>query len=276
MPSQRGSEIIHTATRTRSVALIGVFDSGLGGLSVLTEIRRAMPSVDLIYLADRARAPYGPRSLDEVRKISHEVAGWLLDRPVETIVIACNTASAAALDSLRAEFEHVSFVGMEPAVKPAAVSTNSGVIGVLATEATFQGRLFRSVVSRHAGATRVVERACPTWVDLVERGQVEGPLVETAVREGVIPLLDEGANPLVIGCTHFSFLKPVITRVTGGAIRLIDPGAAVAAQTARVSPHQDESGRLTLVASGNTEEFAELAWTVAGVKTSQRVLPFPS
>lgn len=276
MPSQRGSEIIQKATRTGSAAVIGVFDSGLGGLSVLTEIRRVMPSVDLIYLADRARAPYGPRSLDEVREIAHEVAGWLLKRPVETIVIACNTASAAALDSLRMDFEHVSFVGMEPAVKPAAISTNSGVIGVLATEATFQGRLFRSVVSRHAGQSRVVERACPTWVDLVESGQVDGPAVEAAVRDGIQPLLEQGADPLVIGCTHFSFLKPIISRVAGETIRLIDPAPAVAAQTARVSKHQDESGRLTLVTSGSTEEFAQLAWSVAGVKTSQPVLPFPS
>ena len=276
MPSQRGSEIIQTETRTGGVAMIGVFDSGLGGLSVLTEIRRAMTSVDLIYLADRARAPYGPRTLDEVREISHEIAGWLVESAVETIVIACNTASAAALDSLRVDFADVSFVGMEPAVKPAAISTESGVIGVLATEATFQGRLFRSVVSRHAGASRVIERACPSWVDLVERGLVDGTQVERAVREGVEPLLDEGADALVIGCTHFSFLKPVITRVTGGAIRLIDPAPAVAAQTARVSRHQGESGRLTLVASGDTEEFAGLAWSVAGVKTSRPVLPFPS
>lgn len=276
MPSQRGSEIIQKTTRAPSAAVIGVFDSGLGGLSVLTEIRKAMPSVDVIYLADRARAPYGPRSLDEVREIAHDVATWLLERPVETIVIACNTASAAALDSLRMDFEHVSFVGMEPAVKPAAISTNSGIIGVLATEATFQGRLFRSVVSRHAGRSRVVERACPTWVDLVERGQVDGPEVEAAVRDGIELLLEQGADPLVIGCTHFSFLKPVISRVAGKAIRLIDPAPAVAAQTARVSKHQDESGRLTLVASGSTEEFARLAWSVAGVKTSQPVLPFPS
>jgi glutamate racemase len=276
MPCQSGSEIIQTASRNGSLAVIGVFDSGLGGLSVLTEIRRAMPSVDLIYLADRARAPYGPRSLDEVREISHELAGWLVDRPVETIVIACNTASAAALETLRVDFRDVSFVGMEPAVKPAAISTQSGVIGVLATAATFQGRLFRSVVSRYAGESRVVERACPDWVDLVEQGQIDGPLVEEAIRECVEPLLEEGADPLVIGCTHFSFLKPAITRVTGKRARVIDPGPAVAAQAARVTRHPDGSGRLTLVASGDTEEFARLAWSVAGVKTGEPVLPFPS
>lgn len=276
MPFHRGSDSIPTANGTESIGMIGVFDSGLGGLSVLTEIRRVMPSVDLIYVADRANAPYGCRSLAEVREISHRVADWLAQFPVETIVIACNTASAAALDTLRDGFQGVSFVGMEPAVKPAALATRSGIIGVLATEATFQGRLFRSVVDRHAGASRVVERACPNWVDLVERGMIDGPLVEKSVRAEVEPLLDQGADPLVIGCTHFSFLKPVITRVAGEAIRLIDPAPAVAAQTARISKHQNGSGSLILAASGNTNEFARLASSVAGVKTRQSVLPFGS
>lgn len=256
--------------------MIGVFDSGLGGLSVLTEIRKLLPSVDLIYVADRARAPYGPRSLSDVREISHEVVAWLLQHPVDTIVVACNTASAAALDSLRADFTRVPFVGMEPAVKPAAGSTTSGVIGVLATEATFQGRLFRSVVSRHAGTSRVLERACPRWVELVEQGQVDGPLVEQAVRDEIEPLLEQGVDPLVIGCTHFSFLQPVIARIAGDSIRVIDPAPAVAAQTARVAGSRAESSHLKLVASGNTEEFSRLASTVAGVKTTQPVLPFPS
>lgn len=235
-----------------------------------------MPAVDLIYVADRARAPYGPRSLDEVRDISLEIAAWLLEYPVDTIVVGCNTASAAALESLRAEFKQVPFVGMEPAVKPAAASTTSGVIGVLATEATFQGRLFRTVVSRHAGASRVVERVCPRWVDLVEQGQVHGPLVEEAVRREIEPLLEEGADPLVIGCTHFSFLKPVITKVAGEGVRIIDPAPAVAAQTARIAQSHDESGHLTLAASGNTEEFCRLVSNVARIETGQPVLPFPS
>lgn len=256
--------------------MIGVFDSGLGGLSVLTEIRRSLPSADLLYVADRARAPYGSRSLDEVKELSHEVAGWLLARSAETIVVACNTASAAALDSLRATFDQIPFVGMEPAVKPAASNTASGIIGVLATQATFQGRLFRSVVSRHAGASRVLERVCHQWVELVEKGQVDGPEVEEAVRLEVEPLLAVGADTLVIGCTHFAFLEPVIRRVAGETVRIVDPAPAVAAQTARLCRVEHGSGRLTLAASDDTEEFARLAWAIAGVKTTQPVLPFPS
>ena len=276
MPCQRASETIQTTIGTASPTVIGVFDSGLGGLSVLSEIRRVMPSVDLIYVADRVRAPYGSRSLDEVRAISHEIAAWLLGRPVDTVVVACNTASAAALETLRTEFDQVRFVGMEPAVKPAAGATKSGVIGVLATQATFQGRLFRSVVSRHAGQSLVVQRACPRWVELVEQGQVDGPVVEQAVRADIEPLLEEGADRLVIGCTHFSFLVPVILRVAGPEIRVVDPARAVAAQTSRIARSRHESGRLTLVASGSRAEFSRLALEVAGVETGQPVLPFPS
>lgn len=254
--------------------MIGVLDSGLGGLSVLTEIRKALPDADLAYVADRARAPYGPRSLDEVQAMSREIVAWLADRSASTVVLACNTASAAALESLRREFSEIDFVGMEPAVKPAAESTRSGVIGVLATKATFQGRLFQSVVDRHASRARVIPRACPDWVDLVEQGHVDGHTVETAVRRDVEPLLAAGADLLVIACTHFSFLIPVIRRIAGDGIAIIDPAPAVAAQTARVAP-SGGSGALVLAASGDLEEFISLAHTIAGVKSASAVLRFP-
>src|SRR5262245_26638129 len=141
--------------------MIGVFDSGVGGLSVLVEIRRRLPSADLLYFADQGRAPYGVRTLDEVARMSTEGTGWLRERGAEVITIACNTASAAALHDLRARHPAVPFVGMEPAVKPAALNTSNGVIGVVATAATFQGELFASVVQRHASGATVLTMACP-------------------------------------------------------------------------------------------------------------------
>lgn len=256
--------------------MIGVFDSGVGGLSVLTEIRRALPEADLLYVADRARAPYGTRSLEEVRHMAHGVSGWLIDRGATTIVVACNTASAAALDSLRGQFGAIAFVGMEPAVKPATAATKTGVIGVLATAATFQGRLFESVVRDHAATVEVVTTACPKWVQLVETGTLDGADVELIVSQGVQPALTRGADTLVLGCTHFPFLTPVIRRMSGPDVTIIDPAAAVAAQTARVAAKPEGDGVSLLAASGDLDEFATLASTIAGVTSDQPLLPFPA
>ena len=254
--------------------VIGVFDSGIGGLSVLREIRNLRREFDLLYVADRARAPYGSRSLESVRDMSHQIAAWLVDRGASTIVVACNTASAAALESLRKTFDSVEFVGMEPAVKPAAAVTSSGAVGVLATEATFQGRLFRSVVTRFAGSAQIVTRSCPRWVELVELGQLEGRDVEEAVREEVEPLIADGVDLLVVGCTHFSFLIPVIERVAGEGVQIINPAPAVAAQTARVGRGETGTGRLSLATSGDPDEFEMLAMNVAGIKAVEPVLLF--
>lgn len=277
MTDQRETDIIDGPVPASAgrLGVIGVFDSGLGGLSVLTELRKAMPDADLTYVADRARAPYGSRSLGEVRAMSREIVQWLADRSASTVVLACNTASAAALETLRRENPEMVFVGMEPAVKPAAASTRSGVIGVLATRATFQGRLFRSVVDRHAGPARVIARSCPRWVELVERGRLEGLPVEAAVRREIEPLLAAGVDLLVIGCTHFSFLVPVIRRIVGEEVRIIDPAPAVAAQTARVAASREGSGSLVLAASGDLDEFISLADSIAGIKSSAPALPFP-
>lgn len=254
--------------------MIGVLDSGIGGLSVLRQVRAVLPMADLTYVADRANAPYGTKSLDQVRSLTHGVVQWLADRSANPIVVACNTASAAALASLRRSHPAISFVGMEPAVKPAASSTETGIVGVLATEATFQGELFRSVVSRFAGAAQIVTAACPEWVELVEKGEVSGPVAEEAVRGCVEPLVASGADLLVIGCTHFSFLVPLIREIAGGGVRIIDPGFAVAAQTARVWAGPSGTGKLVLAASGDVGEFRRLAESVGRVKTSTAVLPF--
>lgn len=250
--------------------MIGMFDSGVGGLSVLREVRDLMPDADLFYVADRVRAPYGTRTLTEVEAISREVAGWLIDRGATCLVVACNTASAAALDSLRATHPGIPIVGMEPAVKPAAGLTRSRKVAVFATAATFQGRLFESVLTRFADGVEVLTRACPEWVQLVEEGIVSGGQADRVVRKVVEPVVGAGADVIVLACTHFSFLKPLIESVSG--LEVIDPAVAVAAQTARVAPDTSGEGRLQLAASGDTTEFARLARSLAAIEAE--VIPF--
>jgi glutamate racemase len=251
--------------------MIGVFDSGVGGLSVLREVRRLLPDSDLLYVADRARAPFGVRPLREVEEISHEISGWLIDQGCDCLVVACNTASAAALESIRAARPEIPIVGMEPAVKPAAADTSTGTVAVFATEATFQGRLFDSVVRRFAAGVEVLTRACPEWVELVEQGRTDGPDVESTVRRALQPALDGGADRIVLACTHFAFLAATIEEV--GGIPVIDPGPAVAAQVTRVAPKHSGSGRTVLATSGDIEQFAGLAREVAGISAS--VIPLP-
>jgi glutamate racemase len=252
--------------------MIGVFDSGVGGLGVLAEIRRVLPEADLVYLADQARAPYGVRTLDEVAAMSGQISTWLMGRGASTITIACNTASAAALHRLRSLHPDVPFVGMEPAVKPAALTTSTGVIGVLATAATFQGELFASVVQRHAEGLEVLTRACPEWVDLVESGVSDGPEAHRRVERCLRPLLEAGVDTLVLGCTHFPFLTPVIESVAGPEVAVVDPAPAVARQVERVAGSQRESGRLLLATSGDPVRFEQLAYDLAGIETDQPVL----
>ena len=251
--------------------MIGVFDSGVGGLSVLTEIRRELPAADLLYLADQGRAPYGVHSLEEVAAMAGDVSHWLLERGATTIVIACNTASAAALHQLRARHPDVPFVGMEPAVKPAALSTSTGVIGVVATAATFQGELFSSVVQRHAVGATVLTRACPRWVELVESGEVEGPGARNQVENCLSPILDGGADTLVLGCTHFPYLVPLIVEV-GPGLRIVDPAPAVARQVARVARSPEGSGTLVLATSGDPALFSQVAKDLAGIEAVRPVL----
>jgi glutamate racemase len=252
--------------------MIGVFDSGVGGLSVLREIRRLLPEADLLYLADQGRAPYGVRSLEEVAAMSAQVSEWLLEQGATSIVIACNTASAAALHRLRAEHAGVPFVGMEPAVKPAAIETSTGVIGVLATAATFQGELFASVLERHGSGMTVLTRACPRWVELVEAGIVAGEAARAAVTTCIQPLLGSGADTLVLGCTHFSFLAPLIADVAGVGVRIVDPGPAVAQQVGRVAPDSVGSARTVLATSGDPVAFTSLAADLAGIVPTAPVL----
>ena len=215
-------------------ALIGIFDSGVGGLSVLRAIRALLPCHPVLYVADQVHVPYGAHTHAEVRSYSEGITRFLLERGAEIVVVACNTASAAALYYLREMFPSTPFVGMEPAVKPAALSTNSGVIGVLATPVTLQGQLYASVVDRFARNVTVLEDACPGLVAQIEAGQLSGPDTRSILKRALQPMIERGADTIVLGCTHYPFVYPLIQEIAGPGVRVIDPAPAVARQTARL------------------------------------------
>ncbi len=239
---------------------VGVFDSGVGGLSILREIARQLPGEDLLYFADSAHCPYGPRPSPDIRRLSHAVAAFLVEQGAKLIVVACNTASAAALESLRATFP-VPFVGMVPAVKTAVGLTRSGRVGVLATAGTVQGNLYSDVVERFADGVELHTRVGHGLVELVEAGEIDGPRAEGAVAHYVGPLLDAGVDTLVLGCTHYPFLVPLIERVSHGRLTIVEPSAAIAAQTRRVLTQHDllnaqPQGNLASFTSGDPAAFA--------------------
>ena len=213
---------------------IGLFDSGVGGLSIWREFVQLVPDADTVYVADQANVPYGTRQLVEVKRLSEAIARFLLDEGASMVVVACNTASAAALHHLREVFPGVPFVGMEPAVKPAVAESKSGVVGVLATPATFEGELFASLVERYAGEANVVTQACPGLVEAVEAGALDSEETRALVGECLAPLAEAGADQLVLGCTHYPFLQRVIEDEAGPDVAVIDPSVAVARQAAHV------------------------------------------
>ena len=213
---------------------IGVFDSGVGGLSVLRAIRKEYPSLPMMYFADQAHVPYGPRSLEEVRSFSQIITRFLLDQGACLIVVACNTASAAALYNLRQAFPSIPFVGMEPAVKPAAEGTQTGVVGILATPATFQSNLYTSVVERFASGVRVLQDPCPGLVRQIEVGDLSSPATSAILERALQPMLAAGMDTVVLGCTHYPFVIPLIQEIVGPRVRVIDPAPAVARQVGRL------------------------------------------
>lgn len=214
--------------------MIGLFDSGVGGLSVAREIMRQLPACPLIYLADQSHAPYGPRPLAQIRDFAGGITRFLLTQGAQVVVVACNTASAAALHWLRRTFPGVPFVGMEPALKPAAERTRTRHVGVIATAATFQGELFASLVDRYASDVVVHTQVCAQLVPLVETGELDSPRARAAVAGYLAPLKAAGIDELVLGCTHYPFLRPLIEEAIGPAVEVIDPAGAVARQAGRV------------------------------------------
>ena len=211
-----------------SGAPIGIFDSGVGGLSVWRQVVHHLPDESVIYLADQAHVPYGQRSAQEIRAYCSAIAAELIAMGCKAIVVACNTASAVALESLRQAFPQLPIVGLEPAVKPAVELTRSGVVGVMATPATFQGELYRATVGRWAADITVVEQVCIGLADLVEMGELEGERCDALLRSFLDPMLAAGADTIVLGCTHYPFVIEAIRRLVGPAFAVLDPAPAVA------------------------------------------------
>ena len=221
----------------RADAPIGLFDSGLGGLSVWRELVRQLPAESTIYVADRAHVPYGGRQPWLVRQYCEAICGCLVEAGCKAIVVACNTASAVALHHLRECFPGTLLLGLEPAVKPAVARSRSGVVGVMATPATFQGRLYRATVGRHAASVQVVEQVCLGLADRVEAGELEGPATEALLQGFLAPMLAARADTIVLGCTHYPFVIETIRRLVGPEVAVIDPAPAVARHLASLLHH---------------------------------------
>jgi len=245
---------------------IGVFDSGVGGLSVVRAVRHQLPDADVLFFADQAHVPYGPRSMEEVRRFSEGITRFLLDQDAAPIVVACNTASAAALRHLRQTFPGIDFVGMEPAVKPAAQTTTSKVVGVLATPATFQGELYASVVERFGRGVRLINQVVPGLVEQIEAGRLDSPDTERILAAALQPILTAGADTIVLACTHYPFVIPLIARLAGPSITVIDPAPAIARQTARLRPSAggERRGSLTLITSGDPAALQAMSQRLIG------------
>lgn len=242
---------------------IGVFDSGVGGLSVLRALRQLMPSENVVFFGDQGHVPYGPRPLEQVRTFSEGITRFLLDEGAKLIVVACNTASAAALTHLRQTFPEVKFVGMEPAVKPAAERTQTGVVGVLATPATFQGALYASVVERFANGVELMQNTCPGLVQQIEKGDLEGTETRRILEDALLPMLEKNIDTVVLGCTHYPFVIPLIQRIVGESVRVIDPAPSVARQIERLLEAEgmrnlEDEGRVKFYTSGEEAKVESL------------------
>ena len=211
---------------------IGVFDSGVGGLSVLHHIRQTLPDERLIYVADSGHVPYGDKSPAYIEQRSHQLTRFLIEQGADAIVIACNTATAAAVASLRNQFS-ISIVGMEPAVKPAVAATKNGVVGVLATIGTLESARFAALLERYGGEVEIITQGCPGLVEKVEQGELNSPQTRKLLEQFIAPLLARGADTLILGCTHYPFLVPLIREIVGNDLVLIDTGLAVAHQLQR-------------------------------------------
>ena len=211
---------------------IGVFDSGVGGISVLKHIHTLLPRENLLYVADSKYAPYGSRTPAEITARCFEIADFLIAQNAKALVVACNTATAAAIDAMRAKYDLPDFIipiiGMEPAVKPAAEASKNGIIGVLATVGTLKSAQFSALLESYGRNVEVVTQACVGLVECVERGELDSQNTLQLIQQYCKPLIDEGADTIVLGCTHYPFVRPLIEQVVGKDVALIDTGAAVA------------------------------------------------
>ena len=258
----------------QTCAPIGVFDSGAGGLTILTALREELQHERFIYIGDTAHCPYGVRNDEEITQLALASCRFLLARGVKLIVIACNTASQAALSTLRATLTEVPFVGVVPAVKPAARLTMKGRIGIAATNQAARALYLRQLIDEFAEGITAFAEGCPDLVTLVEEGQFEGPAVEETVRRALQPMLVENIDVLVLGCTHFPALRPVIERVAGPNVQVIDSGQAIARRTRAVllaedmlapsTSHENGGGELEIWCTGEPAAFRPVVTHILG------------
>ncbi|MGX5218314.1 glutamate racemase [Pseudomonas sp. S9] len=248
-----------------SNAPVGVFDSGVGGLSVLAEIRQLLPHESLLYVADSAHVPYGEKSPEFIRQRCRAIAGFLLEQGAKALVLACNTATVAGAADLRQLYPDLPIIGMEPAVKPAAAITRSGVVGVLATSGTLKSAKFAALLDQFASGVRVVTQPCPGLVEQIEAGDLEGPATRALLERYVEPLLAQGCDTLILGCTHYPFIKPLLRQLVPDNVGLIDTGAAVAKQLQRLLAERN-------LLAGQSD-VKQLFWSSADPQKMQAVLP---
>ena len=271
-----GSDIEFSAERPAAGLPVGVFDSGVGGLTVLRQLELALPQENFLYLGDTARLPYGTKSPDSIRRYSLQAAAQLRERGVKGLVVACNTASAVALEALRAEFAPMPVLGVvEPGAEAACAASRSGSIAVIATEGTVRGRAYEAAIHRVRPEARVVSRACPLFVALAEEGWVDGPVVEGVVRHYLEPLFDAagGAPPpdtLVLGCTHFPMLAPAVAGVLGDRVRIVDSAWTTARalvgllEQGGLRAGRSHRGSVRLLATDGAERFARVGGRFLG------------
>lgn len=236
--------------------MIGIFDSGLGGLSVLAAIARALPHANLMYLADSAHLPYGDKDEHFIRQRVLTIGRYLVGRGCTLIVVACNTATAAAINALREALPGVPVVGVEPGVKPAAAASQSGRIAVLATASTARSERLAQLIRLHAGGVQVDIQPCPGWATKVETLQLDAPAFAEEARLHLAPLLAVGADHIVLGCTHYAFLMPMLAPIVAGRAQLVDVADAVARQCIRLAGVATlGQSRLTLLATAHPERL---------------------
>lgn len=258
---------------------IGVFDSGVGGLSVLRHIRHILPDERLIYVADSAHVPYGNKPASYIEQRSLALTRFLIEQGADAIVIACNTATAAAAATLRSQFS-IPILGMEPAVKPAVIATHSGVIGVLATIGTLESARFAALLEKYAGEVEIVTQGCPGLVEQIERGELDSAVTRALVERYTAPLLARGADTLILGCTHYPFLAPLIHVVAGADIMLVDTGEAVARHLQR-RLQAELPARMTgdagtqFFTSGDAAQASDIMSRLWGETVAAKRLPHP-
>lgn len=241
---------------------IGIFDSGIGGLSVARSIRRELPHENLIYLADSLHAPYGDKTADTIKQRSAAMVDFLLQRKVKAVVVACNTATVSAIQSLRSKFS-IPIIGIEPGVKPAMLETRSKVIGVLATEQTLMSRSFIQLAARCSTDISIEVQPCPGLVEQIEGLNLDSPETEMLLKQYLLPLLQKGADTIVLGCTHYAFLSALIKKIAGQEIKIINTHDAVAKEVLRRVQEAD-------LATSNLEMGNESFWVSGDTTLAER------